>query len=174
MSGQSFENKSLCNIPNRLRPIADAYRRMARRNVCQQLPCDLVHRSLKTDKRIITLANGQLVNISSSNGPANGTLARTVECITSPALDLFSHGAPYPSLTTNGYTPVVRDLFADTLSRNYRSSESIWGLSLNWESIRNYPWSGDKTMVALFDITEGYDRRLYDIIADSYFSYDAD
>ena len=103
-------------------------------------------------------------------GRVVSTLAPTVECVTSLALELFSHGASYPSLIARGYTAIVRDHFAHLLTRDYRSPESIWGLSLNWESIGNYPWSGDKTVLALFDITTGYDRRLYDIIEQSYLS----
>ena len=67
---------------------------------------------------------------------------------------------------------MTQELFSDLLFTKYRSPESVWGLSFNWESIGNYPWSGDKAFLSLFDVTEGYDRRLYHVITDSYFSYD--
>ena len=81
-------------------------------------------------------------------------------------------GLPYPSLITNGYAPLAKELFADVLTRSFRSSDSIWAMSLNGESITYYPWAGNASILSLFDITEGYDRDLYDLTSPAYLPAD--
>ena len=65
-----------------------------------------------------------------------------------------------------------KELFADVLTRSFRSTESVWTLSLDGESISYYPWSGNTSILSLFDITRGYDRHLYDVISPAYLPRD--
>lgn len=156
----------MCEIPDQVRPIVDAYCKTVLRRTCAKLPCALVETSSATSERIRCQANGLPINDEIGNS------TNAIECIKSPALALFTNGLIYPSLRTNGYTAMTQELFSDILFVKYRSPESVWGLSFNWESIGNYPWAGDKALLSLFDVTEGYDRRMYHVITDSYFSYD--
>jgi hypothetical protein len=123
------------------------------------------------DQHDIYPSSGQK-NIKTQTGQADSGNATQIECVTSPALELFMHGPPYPSLITNGFAPVTKELYGDIISQYFRSPESVWGLSLNGESIRNYPWSGTESLLALFDITQGYDRNLYDMIVNEYLPSD--
>ena len=82
------------------------------------------------------------------------------------------HGVPYPSVVTNGYAPVTKQLYGDVLSQHFRSRKSVWGLSLNGESTEYYPWAGKKSLLSFFDITQGYDRDSHDVITDAYLPMD--
>jgi hypothetical protein len=106
------------------------------------------------------------------NVPIGQTTVHQIECVKSPALELYLNGPPYPSLITNGYAIITKELYADILSQYYRTVDSIWGLSLTAESVQNYPWAGTKSLLSLFDITMGYDRDLYDIIKIEYLNQD--
>jgi hypothetical protein len=162
---------SMCDVPERVRSIADAYSRSISHPTSTKLPCVLVYQSDQTNKRNIYLANGQ-VNNDVQTTQNNANTVQRIECITSPALELFMHGPPYPSLRTNGYAPLTKELFGDVLSQHFRSPDSIWGLSLNGESVRYYPWSGTKSLLSFFDVTQGYDRHLYDVVSEGYLDRD--
>ena len=55
------------------------------------------------------------------------------------------------------------------LQKFYRTPTNVWGFSFHGESTRYYPWAGDQTLLKLFDVTEGYDRQLYNLLIPSYF-----
>jgi hypothetical protein len=78
------------------------------------------------------------------------------------------NGPSYPSLITDGYDPITKNLHGDILTQSYRTLDSIWGLSLFGESIVYYPWAGTKSLLSLFDITVGHDRDFYDIMVNYY------
>jgi hypothetical protein len=171
MMKESIGNMSLCDVPEQVRSIADAFCPTAWQTNCTKLPCVLVYQSNETDQHSIYLSNGRN-NVNIQTGEFDSREVQQIECVTSPALELFMHGPPYPSLITNGYARVTKELYGDVLSQHFRSSDSIWGLSLNGESIRYYPWSGTKSILSLFDITQGYDRDLYDVITDAYLPWE--
>jgi hypothetical protein len=158
----------MCKIPDRVQSIANAFCLTVVRRPCPELPCVLVYQFNETNKRGIYLANGRSINTNKQQKTTNSSKIQRVECIISPALELFMHGPPYPSLQTDGYINIDKKLFGDVLSEHYRSSNNIWGLSLNGESIRYYPTAGKKSILSFFDITQGYDRHLYDVITDAY------
>jgi hypothetical protein len=158
----------MCNVSDRVRSIANAYCKNVLRRPCPKLPCVLVHQSSTSDIRIRTQLNGQIINAKDVKTKTNASKAIYIECIKSPALDLFTHGPPYPSLRIDGKSRIENKLFGNVLTLHYRSPESIWGLYFNWESIGYFPWSGDKSILSFFDITQGYDRHLYDTILDGH------
>jgi hypothetical protein len=158
----------MCNVSDRVRSIANAYCKNVLRRPCPKLPCVLVHQSSTSDIRIRTQLNGQIINAKDVKTKTNASKAIYIECIKSPALDLFTHGPPYPSLRIDGKSRIENKLFGNVLTLHYRSPESIWGLYFNWESIGYFPWSGDKSILSFFDITQGYDRYLYDVAVDAY------
>jgi hypothetical protein len=161
----------MCDIPEPVQPIADEFCFSVLRQDCIQLPCVLVYQSSQTDQHDKYLSNRRN-NINIRTGVANSTEVHQIDCVTSPALELFMNGPPYPSLITNGYGRVTKELYSDVLSQHFRSSDSIWGLSLTGESIQYYPWAGTKSLLSLFDITQGYDRKLYDTIMSEYLHRD--
>jgi hypothetical protein len=161
----------MCDIPERVQPIADAFCFTVLGKDCIQLPCVLVYQSNKTDQHNIYLSNGRN-NINIRTEEANSSEVHQVNCVTSPALELFMYGPPYPSLITEGFPRITKELYSDILSQHFRSPNSVWGLSFNGESIQYYPWAGTKSLLSLFDITQGYDRDLYDVITDAYLPED--
>jgi len=63
---------------------------------------------------------------------------------------------------------LTSELFGRALGP-YRDETSKWGLTLEGESIGYYPSVVFKTrLLPLFDITIGYDRRIFDLITDLY------
>ncbi len=88
-------------------------------------------------------------------------------CRKSPALELFSNPERKPSIRAEAYTPITAELYGQALAP-YRDGEtSKWGLTLEGESIGYYPSvATKKRLLPLFDITIGYDRRLFDLITD--------
>jgi hypothetical protein len=158
----------MCDVPDQVRSIANTYCENVVGRPCPKLPCVLVHQSSTLDVRITSLANGRIVNGNDVKTETDASNGLHIECIKSPALELFTHGSPYPSLRTNGAYQNEKELFGNVLTRHYRSPESIWGLYFNWESIVYYPWSGEKSTLSFFDITQGYDRYLYDVAVDAY------
>ena len=165
--GQKFGDATLCDIPSKVRPIVDNYCQGMLGRTCPKIPCGLVRMSSKTNEKVRCHSNGQILNDLSSNA------TDIIECWKSPALDLFlNRSSSYPSIRSNGYLRRIEKLFREILSPHFRSSNSIWGLSFNWESIGNYPIAGDRSFLSVFNITEGYDRHLYHVITDSYLFYD--
>jgi hypothetical protein len=168
---QSIGNMSMCDIPEQVQPIADAFCFSVLGKDCIQLPCVLVYQSNKTDQYNIYLSNGRN-NINIRTEEANSSEVHQINCVTSPALELFMYGSPYPSLITNGFGRITKELYGDVLSQHFRSPNSVWGLSLIGESIQYYPWAGTKSILSLFDITHGYDRDLYNVITNAYLPQD--
>jgi hypothetical protein len=158
----------MCDIPDRVRSIANTYCENVLRQPCPKLPCVLLHQSSTSDIRITSLANGRIVDANDIKTKMNASNASHIECIKSSALDLFTHGPSYPSMRLNGVSRMEKELYGNVLTRHYRSPESIWGLFFNGESIGNFPWAGDKSILSFFDITQGYDRYLYDVILDGH------
>jgi hypothetical protein len=169
--GASIGNMSMCDIPESVRSIANVFCSTTLRKGCTKLPCVLVYKSTVAEQHKIYLSNGRKdINIQTTKADSNN--AYKIECVLSPALELFMYGPPYPSLMTNGYAIITKELYSDVLSQYFRSPSSTWGLSLNGESIRYYQWAGTKSLLTLFDITQGYDRDLYDVISDAYLPRD--
>ena len=166
------DNGTLCVIPDQVRPIAEAFCKTVLKSPCPKLPCALVRVSSQTDGIIKAQTNGRIADYKGPIWKPNTDPAELVECTMSPALELFMQGPPYPSLLMYGYPPVLKELFADVLTRSFRSAESVWTLSLDGESISYYPWSGNTSILSLFDMTRGYDRHLYDVISPAYLPRD--
>ena len=161
----------MCHIPKQVRPIANAFCHSVLRKACVQLPCVLVYQSNEANQHNVYSSNGRhYINIPTGETNSNGV--DEINCVKSPALELFMYGPPYPSLITNGYARITDELYGDVLSQHFRTSDSIWGLSLTGESIEYYPWAGNKLLLSLFDITQGYDRELYDLIMSEYLHRD--
>ena len=170
--GQSVGNMKLCDIPDRLRDIAHAFCQSGLQRSCPQIPCVLVQPSLVTNELITCQVGGRVINANDKKPIADSNRGQRIECIKSPALELFSRGSPYPSLKTNGQFPTNGDMLGNVLANRYRSPQSVWALTLTGESIAYYPWSGEKAMLSLFDITMGYDRHLYHVAVNEYLPID--
>lgn len=156
----------LCDIPDQARPIADIFCRSAEISPCVKLPCSLIYMSSATNENITCSLGGRKTQLHRRKD--------IIECVKSPALELFLKGPTYPSVIVHGQYPIDGQLFGDSLSKKYRSPDSIWALRLFGESISYYPWSGSKSILSLFDITWGYDRHLYHIATNEYLMTDQD
>lgn len=89
-------------------------------------------------------------------------------CRTSPALELLSNPQTKPSILSEAYTKITAEMYGQALAP-YRDQRSKWGLTLEGESIGNYPSARkQKRFLPLFDLTLGYDRRLFDLVNDKY------
>ena len=134
-----YRNKSMCDIPDRIRPFAEALCLSVLRKPCEQLPCIAVYHSSEMNIPVEHLENGPTINSNKESNRTNSGKVQRIECIRSPALELLMYGPPYPSLRTDGHSRITKELLGEVLSQSYRSPESIWGLSLNSESISYYP-----------------------------------
>jgi hypothetical protein len=96
-------------------------------------------------------------------------------CRTNPALELFSDPQRRPSISAEAYTTVTAELFGQALAPYHDAEKSKWGLTLEGESIGYYPSiANNRRVLSLFDITIGYDRRLFDLITDVHLTDYAD
>lgn len=157
----TWKKKEMCPTPKELRPLALRLC-SAKKNgsSCQdKLPCSLLHSSNR--RRIRCFRGGFRVSPSSST--------EMIHCQTSRALDAFDSNRSSPSLLVDRYR-LSKKLFAATLHRSFRSSSSVWAFAFTYESIRYYPWAGNRPLLSLFNLTMGYDRNLYDILTPSYLS----
>ncbi|CAF1539478.1 unnamed protein product [Rotaria sp. Silwood1] len=150
-------NQTLCEVPSQYRPIANAFCRAQNRDDCPMIPCTLIY-----------LTDEFITYVECLRG---GKVAIDVEpdwvCRKSPALELFSNPRRKPSVCAEAYTTITSELYGQALAP-YRDEEtSKWGLTLEGESIGYYPSiAHKKRLLALFDITIGYDRRFFDLITD--------
>ena len=90
-------------------------------------------------------------------------------CRKSAALELFSNINKKPSIQAEAYTRLTSELYEQALGPYREEGATKWGLTLEGESIGYYPSVVFKTrLLPLFDITIGYDRRIFDLITDLY------
>src|SRR5690349_1846428 len=87
---ESWPNKSLCSIPNKIRPITDHLCQQARRSNCSKLPCSLFSSS-PLENPIIECEN-LLEKDKNENRNAS---AKTVQCQSTRTLHSFIDGPPY-------------------------------------------------------------------------------
>jgi hypothetical protein len=159
------QNRTLwCDIPAELRIISNAICQIYNRKDCTRLPCEMIYSSPNTLEDIKCMKGGRVVKTNDDNSPQKQP---DYLCKRGFSLDLFlkkSDDYSYPSIITDAVSPLSDNLFIDVLNNKFRSCDSIWGLSFNFESISHYPWAADREKLKLFDITFGYDRLLYDVI----------
>ena len=152
-----------CNVPEDLIPIADAICASFGQSDCRRLPCSMVHGTSTNIEDLRCMKGGRVVQ--SSDVQPNDSSNNFILCKYGVSLDLFSKKNEYlyyPSIVTDAVAHLTHTLYTDTLHRLYRSPESIWGFIFNFESIGNYPWAADSTILKLFNVTFGYDRNIYD------------
>ncbi|CAF1137899.1 unnamed protein product [Adineta steineri] len=151
-------NQTLCRVPKQYRPIANAVCHALGRTDCFRIPCTLVHISDEFTQNIECLRGGKLAV----------RVKPDWICRKSAALEILSNPNRKPSIQAEAYTPLTSELYSQALAP-YRDKDSKWGLTLEGESIGYYPSMILKTrLLSLFDITVGYDRRIFDVISDLY------
>ncbi len=153
-----------CDIPSELREISNAICRMYTGNVCTRLPCPMIYSSFNTLEDIRCIHGGRVMRKTDDQSLEKQS---DLLCKRGFSLDLFlkkSANDSYPSIIADALTPLSKELYHDLLNRNFRSCDSIWGFTFNFESIINYPWAADQNNLKLFDITFGYNRLIYDLI----------
>ena len=154
-------NQTLCEVPSRYQSIANAFCLAQGRENCPKVPCTLVYLSDKFTTNVECLRGGKV---------AVGIKPDQV-CRKSPALELFSNPRRKPSIRAEAYTKLTTELYAQALGPYRDEEQSKWGISLEGESIGYYPTAADqRRLMTLFDITVGYDRRLFDLITDVHLS----
>ena len=129
---------------------------------CPELPCELVHSSAKSLQDLKCLHGGRVWREKD-----DGEQRAMHSCHRGFALDLFSrkdNRVSYPSINTHALTSFSDQLYSNVLHLQFRTRDSMWGLNFNFESISHYPWAADREKLALFDLTFGYDRQIYDFV----------
>ncbi|CAF1045972.1 unnamed protein product [Adineta ricciae] len=154
---------SWCEIPKELNLLAQSLCRLYNIRRCSHLPCQLIYSSAGSFEDMKCLNGGRILqNQHSSAGIKHDFL-----CKSGYALDLFvktSNDLSNPSIIADSYAPIVNDLYVDVLNNQYRSSNSMWGLIFNFESISNYPTAADREKLKFFNVTFGYDRSIYEFV----------
>lgn len=145
-----------CAIPSKIHSLSQLLCQMYGKGPCPLLPCHYIHSSSDTFEDIRCTHDGQ--KQKSANQPTD------LLCKRSYSLDLLWKHSSYPSIIADPLTAFNPQLYRQILNDQYRSCDSIWGLDFNYESITNYPWTGERTNRELFDVTFGYDRNIYDFI----------
>ena len=148
-----------CNVPVKLRPIADALCQKYFKKNCAQLPCELIHSSPKTLTNL-TCADGGRVWTAGAQQPM-------LPCKRGYSLDLFSvknKPISYPSISAHALVSFDNQLYHEVLGKQFRTPDSIWGMTFNFESILNYPWAADQKQLEIFNVTSGYNRQIYDFV----------
>ena len=150
-------SQTLCPVPTEYLPIANGYCHAQRRDDCPQIPCTLIHLTTEWSQTIKCLRGGK----RSSSETFDWMCRKT------PALEILSHTHRRPSIMAEAYTTLTAELFGRALSPYRDGQKSKWGLTLVGESVGYYPSViENRRFLPLFDITLGYDRRLFDLVTD--------
>ena len=150
-------NQSLCAVPSEYLPIANGYCHAQGRYDCPTIPCTLIHLTHEWTQTVKCLRGGK----RSSSDKFDWMCRKT------PALEILSHSHWRPSIMAEAYTKLTAELFGRALSPYRDGQNSKWGLTLVGESVAYYPSvMHHRRFLPLFDITLGYDRRLFDLVTD--------
>ncbi|CAF0897807.1 unnamed protein product [Adineta steineri] len=161
----SKENQTLwCNIPDELQLISKTICQIYNIHDCTRLPCRMIYSSPNTLKDVNCTYDGRIFKVNNDSSIQNQP---DLTCKMDYSLDLFikkSSDYSYPSMIVDAFIPLLTYEYKNILNNKYRSCDSMWGVTFNFESISNYPWAADRKKLKLFDVTFGYDRSLYDFI----------
>ncbi|UJR07594.1 hypothetical protein I4U23_011882 [Adineta vaga] len=152
-------NQTKCRVPRIYRSIANAFCQALGRGDCPRIPCTLVHISDEFTQNIECLRGGKLAV----------RVKPDWICRKSAALEILSNPNRKPSIQAEAYTRLTSELYAEALAPYHDKETTKWGLTLEGESIGYYPSVILRTrLLSLFDITIGYDRRIFDVVTDLY------
>lgn len=156
-----------CDVPDELKLLATglckAYQSI---EACNELPCSMIHDTMAPNREIICYRGGRM-QPPNDNDRSTNTTWTPISCKLSYSLDVFAdtrETMAYPSIYVDGFPLFSTSFFRDTLSRQYRSPESIWGFYFNFESSVSYPWAADPNSLNLFNITHSYNRQKHDFL----------
>ncbi|CAF1583412.1 unnamed protein product [Adineta ricciae] len=152
-------NQTQCRVPRQYRAIADAFCNALGRGNCPRVPCTLVHISDEFTQYVECLRGGKVAV----------RVKPDWVCRKSAALEVLSNPERKPSVQAEAYTRLTSDLYVQALGPYHDKETTKWGLTLEGEAIGYYPSVILKTrLLPLFDITIGYDRRIFDVVTDLY------
>lgn len=146
-----------CPSSSLLEPIKQAICLAVRDERCGQLAC-----STRESDNII-----QCPYISSETGASNVSGQQVYQCRTTRSIEAFNDTKIYPSVAVHRFS-ISRGGLHTVLSKQFRSLTSVWGFSFSHESIIYYPWAANQYLLQLFNITTGYNRKMYDVLLPVY------